>query len=135
MRAQVFFHCDQLIRGLYEPFVRDWHEALGAAGLLVLRVEDLLDDAAPARARLLDFLGLGGAAAGGLPPPEGSYFSLHAASLRAASAGKAEPMRRETRERAEAFYEPHNKRLAALLGEPALAYPHGSTHVEAEALQ
>eukprot|EP00965_Chrysotila_dentata_P249618 6208986-Pleurochrysis_carterae.AAC.2 len=32
--SDVFFHCDQIIRGLYEPFVRDWHGALGSTGLL-----------------------------------------------------------------------------------------------------
>ena len=34
--------CIQIIRGVYEPFMRDWHAALGD-GLLVLRVGDLLD--------------------------------------------------------------------------------------------
>ena len=42
--------CIQIIRGVYEPFVRDWHAALGA-GLLVLRVEDLLDSPAQSDCR------------------------------------------------------------------------------------
>jgi hypothetical protein len=39
--SDVFFHCDQIIRGLYEPFVRDWVGAFGDRSL-VIRAEDLL---------------------------------------------------------------------------------------------
>ena len=48
--GDIFFHCDQIIRGVYEPFMRDWHAALGD-GLLVLRVEDLLDSPAQSASR------------------------------------------------------------------------------------
>ena len=39
--SDVFFHCDQIIRGLYEPFVRDWVGAFGNRSLAI-RAEDLL---------------------------------------------------------------------------------------------
>jgi len=39
--SAVFFHCDQIIRGLYEPFVRDWLGAFGNRSLAI-RAEDLL---------------------------------------------------------------------------------------------
>ena len=31
-QSDVFFHADQIIRGLYAPFVVDWHAALGSTG-------------------------------------------------------------------------------------------------------
>ena len=73
----------------YQPFLREWHAALGGAGLLVLRVEDLIDRPAEARGKLLAFLGLAGAVdAAALPPPDGPYARLHAGSLRAAKAAE-----------------------------------------------
>ena len=128
--GDVFFHCDQVIRGVYEPFVRDWHAALGE-GLLLLRVEELLDSPAQSRRRLLDFLGLPAVDGAALPAPEAPYAVLHARSLRAA---KAEPMLAATRALAERFYAPHNEALAKLLGDPGLAWPRGSTAVDAARL-
>lgn len=115
--SDVFFHCDQLIRGLYEPFVADWHAAFGAAGLLVLPVEDLLDRPDESRAKLLSFAGLAGSARA-LPPARG-YAAMHAGSL---NASHAQPMLDKTRELLEAFYRSHNQRLALLLGEPRLDF-------------
>ena len=66
-----------------------------------------------------------------LPAPEAPYAVLHARSLRAA---KAEPMLAATRALAERFYAPHNEALAKLLGDPALAWPRGSTAVDAARL-
>jgi hypothetical protein len=115
--GEVFFHCDQLIRGLYEPFVRDWHAAFDQESLHVTKVEDLLDAPAASRRRLLDFLGLPGAPsslAGSVGPmPALGYAALHAQTLRAA---KAQPMNASTRELAENFYRPHNKAMCNLVG-------------------
>ena len=52
------WHCNQIIRGLYEPFVADWWAAFGAESILVGRVEDWLDRPAEASARLHTFLGM-----------------------------------------------------------------------------
>ena len=52
------WHCNQIIRGLYEPFIADWWAAFGAETLLVGRVEDWLDRPAEASASLYLFLGL-----------------------------------------------------------------------------
>ena len=119
--GDVFFHCDQVIRGLYEPFVRDWHAAFGSyrerdrlAGLLVLRTEDLLDDPVRTRDTLLQFLGLPGSpAAESLPRPTMSYRALHVDALKKSA---AQPMLNSTRALLENFYRPHNLALAALLG-------------------
>ena len=123
--SDVFFHCDQLLRGLYEPFVRDWHLAFGAESFLAISVETLLDNPRDARYRILEFLGLPAApassvdtVAGTVPPSSareaaGSYKALHCASLRAA---KAAPMSQDARALIEAFYRPYNHALADVLG-------------------
>ena len=136
--GDVFFHCDQIIRGLYEPFVRDWHAAFGAEGLLVLKVEDLLDAPQPTRRKLLSFLGLPGASAPAAGAealdrlPATGYRALHAHSLRDARAQG--PMRNDTRALAEAFYRPHNLALAALLGWPKASAWATSTVIDAAGL-
>jgi len=124
--SDVFFHCDQIIRGLYHPFVEDWHAAFGSKALLVLRVEDLIERPAEARRSLVAFLGgaVSAAAADAAPLPPRSYAALHAESLQAA---KAVPMRNDTRRAAEAFYRPFNLALASLLGWPVReAWQHSS---------
>lgn len=123
----MFFHCDQIIRGLYEPFLRDWHAALGDESLLVLRVEDLLDQPDTSRAKLLSFLGLPATSASLAPAPAKRYAQVHTDSLREAH---AQSMLDATRSLAEQFYRPHNERLGALLKWPrAMVWPH-STRAE-----
>ena len=110
-----FFAADQIIRGVYWPFLAEWRAAFGPAGLLVVRAEQLLDAPAIHRPRVLAFLGLpaqlpaeSSVARG---PP--SYLAMHAATLRSYS---AEPMLNATRALLDDFYAPHNRRLAELLG-------------------
>ena len=74
---------DQIIRGLYEPFIAEWHAAFAAdsivgegvndgkassarrrSSLLVLRVEDMLDKPAQTRDKLQAFLGFGSSSGG-----------------------------------------------------------------------
>ena len=112
--GRTFFMCDQLIRGLYWPFVAEWRAAFGESNLMVLKAEDFLDASAEHRTRLLDFLGLPP------PPPAGSevaappsYAAMHAASLRSYG---AVPMHDATRDALDGFYLIHNARLALLLG-------------------
>ena len=126
--ADVFFHCDQIIRGLYEPFIQDWFAAFGHEGFLAIRVESLLDDPLRARTQVLGFLGLPSAPAAsaatlaplaplpnatGATGTRGTYKALHCGSLRAA---KAPPMDNATRAAVEAFYRPYNTKLEKLLG-------------------
>ena len=117
--ADVFFHADQVIRGVYEPFVAEWQRAFPAS-LHVLRAEDLYDAPVPTRAALFGFLGLQppepAGSAGAVPR---SYAQMHAASLEGATAeARAPPMAPRTRDLLAAFYRPHNARLATLLQDP-----------------
>lgn len=118
-----FFHADQVIRSIYEPFVHEWHAAFGPQ-LLVMRAEDLLhpETKEPAQAHVLTFLGL---ATASLPTP--TYTDLHHASL--VDHG-ASPMFGTTRHMLETFFDPHNRRLAELLRDGRFLW---STPLNAEA--
>ena len=114
LNTRTFFACDQVIRGIYWPFLVDWRAAFGS-GLLVLRAEEMMDAPSIHRPRLLTFLGLSH------QPPPGSdvsdgppnYAAMHAASLKSYS---AKPMHNHTRQALDAFFAPHNRKLADLLG-------------------
>ena len=116
--GDIFFHCDQLIRGLYEPFVQDWHAALGDR-LMVIRAEDLLDRPIEARGRLLRFLGL---PEDSKIDPAGHSAQTSYGALHAASRKPHPPMLDSTRQLIHAFYRPHNERLAKLMGDPGLRW-------------
>lgn len=116
----------QIIRSLYHPFLVDWHAALGTTGLLILKAEDLIERPTETRANVAAFIGLPLSAVSSAPLPSMSYKSLHAASLKAAS---AQPMNAETRTLAEDFFRTDLERLARLF--PHVTWPHGSTSVDA----
>ena len=128
-QAAAFWHCNQIIRGLYEPFVAEWAAAFPPAAdgspqtLLVLRVEDLLDAPMRAYGAISRFLGI--SAHSGYTPPAGqSYRSRHLVSLNSSCCGGGrgppEPMLLETRRLLESFYAPYNARLAELLHQPKI---------------
>ena len=125
-QSDVFFHCDQIIRSLYHPFLEDWHKALGDTGLLVIKVDDLLDRPDVARPKLARFLGLPPGAVSGTAAPSIGYAALHAASLKSAN---AQPMLTQTRVLAEEFYRTDLERVARLF--PSVTWPAGSTLVDA----
>ena len=106
--ADVFFHCDQVIRGLYAPFVQDWLGAFPNSTLTV-RAEDFHDEPRKTQRRIWSFLRLpAGAVRSGWP--------------RAQEKEPPQPMRNSTRALLERFYAPHNRRLATLLGDEAFLW-------------
>ena len=54
----VFFHADQLIRGMYAPFVADFLGAFPESQLLVVRTEDFIDKRQPLLNRIWRHLGV-----------------------------------------------------------------------------
>ena len=125
--ADVFFHCDQLIRGIYEPFVAEWKSAFPSS-VHVMRAEDLIDRNAESRRQLFAFLGVpmpsGGralTAGSSAPLMPASYAEIHARSMAKDMNGnkvQAVPMHEHTRAALHGFYRPHTHRLAQLLGRP-----------------
>ena len=122
-QAGAFWHCNQIIRGLYEPFVAEWRAAFPHE-LLVVRVEDLFDRFEATGARVQSFLGLSHASRFA-PLPVMSYVARHVASLNVSCCGGGrgppEPMLAETRTLLMDFYRPFNAKLGQMLSEPAFA--------------
>ena len=127
--ADVFFHADQVIRGIYHPFVAEWKAAFPST-LIVIRTEDLMDDPTPTKARLFSALGLqppdtadplARGSEAGLAPSK-SYAEMHARSVRGGTPNRAVPMHQHTREMLISFYHPYNARLAALLNDRRLEF-------------
>ena len=113
-----FWHCNQLIRGLYQPFLAEWHAAFHDH-LLVLRVEDLMDAPVSTHERLRSFLRLSSPSLHAPRASHRSYASTHAASLNVSCCGGGrgppQPMLQQTRALLLDFYRPFNVRLTELL--------------------
>jgi len=111
------FEPQQLIKGMYAEFLWDWRR-LGAARLLVLRMEDYGADTEGHLASVFDFAGM-------RQPAEGEWAAILGAPRANARdgargrrlAGAAEAMREETRALLSAFYAPFNHALAEALGD------------------
>eukprot|EP00873_Tetraselmis_striata_P009748 jgi/Tetstr1/430012/TSEL_019873.t1 len=112
---EVFFHCDQLIRGIYAVFLEVWMAAFGRDALLVLRAEDYFAAPGEGLAAAMAHLGLPGE-----PTP-----AMLDAGRRARShlmAGKP-GMLPEAAALVARFYAGWNQRLAALLRDRAFLWP------------
>ena len=118
-QSDVFFHCDQLIRGIYSPFVRDWLAAFPRS-LLILRAEDFYGAAATREELLLRtwaHLGLPApSAGGGSPPYVGSKVEKRLREQPYASwtANKG-PIHPKTSERLGRVFAPFNRELRDML--------------------
>ena len=117
----VFFHCDQLLRGLYAPYIADWLAAFPEGALLLVRTEDLIDQRRLTLQRVWRHLGV--------PPLDwdaADAGTIHLpARLRRAEARfpvsygewtKAQgPISPEATETLQALYAPHNRALRDML--------------------
>jgi len=95
-------HHSYLARGEYAGQLEELHRHLGRDNVLVLDSESFFTDPGPCYAKVLGFLGLRA-----FTPP---HFSQHNPRPRA-------PMDPGLRSRLEQHFEPHDAKLAALLGE------------------
>jgi len=96
-------HFSYLARGRYAEQLERWFAVVPRERFLVLRFEDLARDPLGVLNHALDFLGLPGAAA---------------VSLEARNTRRYPPMAEATAARLREHFEPHNRRLEALLGRP-----------------
>ena len=116
--AAVYYHCDQLIKGMYAVFLPEWQAAIPSHRLLVLRTEAYL--AHPLRAlrkvsRLL-----------GLPPPPPDELRA-AGRVRSTDELEGTVKRHGTPppralEPVRRFYAPFNRALATQLGTEAFEW-------------
>jgi hypothetical protein len=96
-------HFSYLARGRYAEQLERWFAVVPRERFLVLRFEDLARDPLGVLNVTLGFLGLPGAAA---------------VSLEARNTRRYPPMTEATAARLREYFEPHNRRLEALLGGP-----------------
>lgn len=114
---RVFFHADQVLRGLYVVFAEEWLDAFPEGQLLFVRSEDLFDDDLREGVMREVWHHLG------LRVPDGDAFAKataqHVSKDGALSPAGRElpPMLPEAKALVDAFYEPFNARLSALLGD------------------
>ncbi len=96
-------HFSYLARGRYAEQLERWLALYPRERLLVLRFEDLVRDPLAVLNGTLGFLGL---------PPAGSV------RLEARNTRRYPPLAEATAARLREYFEPHNARLEALLGQP-----------------
>ena len=102
-RSPAHQHFSYLARGRYAEQLEGWFAEYPRGQFLVLRFEDLARDALGVLNTTLGFLGL----------PPATKVSLEARNTR-----KYPPMADATADRLRDYFEPHNRRLEALLGRP-----------------
>lgn len=96
-----------LARGVYVDQLAGWHEHFGRDRVLVLKSEDLFERPPEVFGRVREFLGL---------PEWEPDASLLRGGPESTHEGGYQPLSPTLRERLEAYFEPHNRRLYEYLG-------------------
>ena len=125
-QEDVFYHCDQLIKGAYAVYLRSWLHAFPGGELLVLRLEDYARDVAGALAAVQRHLGLAA-------PDEAVATAMAVAAVTRATSPRSrfperappERIAPDIRAKLRAFYDPFDKEMEALLRKPGFADWHG----------
>jgi hypothetical protein len=127
-QEDVFYHCDQLLKGAYSVYMRSWLHAFPSGELLVLRLEDYarpggVQAALDAVQRHLGLAAPDAAAAAAMATAE----IARASSPRSRFLERVPPERIAPAVRAKlrAFYDPFDAELEQLMGKPGFADWHG----------
>lgn len=117
--AEVYYHCDQIIKGMYAVFVPEWQAAIPAERLLFFRTEAYVAHPLRALRRVSRLLGL---------PPPSPGEARAAAGVRSADELEATERRhgsapRRALEPVRRFYAPFNRALATQLADESFAWP------------
>eukprot|EP00966_Prymnesium_polylepis_P165789 3832226-Prymnesium_polylepis.1 len=115
--ADLFFHADQLLKGMYAVFLPEWQRYL-RRGLHVVRTEDYFQNPLRALRRVVRHLNLPQLAPDAQRAAEGERNGDEARAV-AASHGMPSPSELEPVRR---FYAPFNQDLARLLGDKAFLW-------------
>lgn len=111
----VFYHCDQLLKSLYLPFVDGWVAAFPRNDILFLRTEDLIKDTPATMTLVLKHLGLE-------HPPADVFEKMVTMEETRGSKNRSEmPARGEMTDEAARmlrdFFVPFNRILATVIGQ------------------
>lgn len=117
--AEVYYHCDQLIKGMYAVFLPEWIAALSQPNLLIVRTEDYLERPLKTLRRAIRHLGL-------RPPTADEARRMGTLrshdELRRVSHEHGMPPA-HVLEQVRSFYHPFNRALASMLDNPAFLWP------------
>lgn len=114
-QSDIFFHADQVIRGIYSPFVRDWLGAFAENQLLVVRTEEFLDRRQPLLNRIWRHLGLEPVDLEASLPPKLVRAQQRLPTDYWAWTKSKGPIQKETSQLLAAFYLPFNRELREML--------------------
>ena len=117
--ADVYYHADQLVKGMYAVYLAEWQAALGRENLLILRTEDQIAHPMRTLKRVVSHLRLRPMRDEELRKARAVEVADEAEKVREAH-GTMEP---GVRAAVRAFYEPFNKALARQLGDPGFLWP------------
>ena len=118
--AGVYYHCDQLVKGMYAAFLPEWQAALPREHLLIMRTEDQIRHPMRVLKRAVAHLQLRPLTDDELQKARGVEVSDEAERV----VKKHGLPDAATRERVRAFYHPFNKALARQLDDPAFLWRH-----------
>jgi len=107
---KVFFHCDQLFRGMYAVYLNIWFRYFPREQFLIINSQDYFDSPRNTTRRVLNFLGLPD------PPDEATWAAMEAAGPRQSGLAGRE-MVHGARRILSKLYRKHNEELAKLLGD------------------
>ena len=109
---RVFFHADQVLRGLYDVFLEDWLALWPPGRVLVVLSEDWFERPRATLARVTAFLGLPGDVA----RDDALWRAMAAAERHRAPVGSLIAPLPEAQRLADGLYAPHVRALGRLLG-------------------
>ena len=123
-----FFHCDQLIRGMYDVFTETWLEALPPGSLLLLKAEDYFAKPRETLEAVARHIGLDAWPAAALDAALASKRVRNADGRAGAGPGPGgspggTAMDASTRALLQNFYAEHNARLDAMVRETPAVLP------------
>lgn len=116
----LYYHCDQLLKGLYAPFVEEWLRAVGGRANAHFELsEDFFASRRAVLARVATFSGLRATDA----ELDAMAAKPHRPPQKRSPGGQVRSwdMSAALRAEVESFYRPYNEQLARLLGEPRYA--------------
>lgn len=109
---KVYFHCDQILRGMYAPYLKVWFRYFPRSSFLILDSRRYFRDSYATMTQVLNFLGLP------VPHPNSStYQAMVAAGPRVSNVEARDLIPEGARRILSKLYEKHVEDLAVLLGD------------------
>ncbi|EFJ53051.1 hypothetical protein VOLCADRAFT_85926 [Volvox carteri f. nagariensis] len=107
---QVYFHADQLMRGMYGLFLEIWYRFIPPSNWMVVHSDDLFQRPKETMAKLVDFLGL-------TKVDDATLTRMASAGTPQSFTRGQEPVQPRARQLLMELYKPYNTKLAQLTGD------------------